>query len=122
MQGEPAMCENNRQVHWETQHCVINICYHNRGRVGENTQKSPVSPNPKRIPPPKWKKIQPDETSAIRSFAETLCAVQLPSYSKACRSHQAPTSSGQCKTIIMADSQSISPTAKPAIYLCFQII
>lgn len=43
--GEPAMCENNRRIPWETQYCVINICYHNRGQVEENTQNSPVSPN-----------------------------------------------------------------------------
>lgn len=48
--------------------------------------------------------------------------MRSPSYSKAYLSHQALTSSGQYKTIIMAESQSISPLAKPPIYLCFQII
>lgn len=38
VQGEPARCENNRRIHRETHHCVISICYHNRGQAEENTQ------------------------------------------------------------------------------------
>lgn len=53
-------------------------------------------------------------------FAETVCG--MPSLSFPKHICVTKTSSGQYKTIIMADSQSICPTAKPAIYLCFQII
>lgn len=119
MQGEPAMCENNRRIPWETQYCVINICYHNRGQVEENTQNSPVSPNLTKSIPNK-KSARQDQSYQI-TCRDNMWHV-VPSYSKRCLSHQALTYSWQYKTIFMADSQSISLTAKPPIYLCFQII
>lgn len=41
------MCGCSRQTHWETQHCVINICYHNRGQSRrDHVEKAQLSPDP----------------------------------------------------------------------------
>lgn len=112
-----------KQNHWETQYCVIKICYHNRGQAEENTQKSPDSSNhTKSILIGSGARKKRTRLDLDHLQRQCVACDTIILYSKTWLSHPALTSSWQYKTIFTADSQSISLAAKPPIYLCFQII